>query len=276
MEPSVSPGLIKSAYNWLNKKIFQRHYNFAHSAFLTRNSIGSHWQTLDGNIEVSLQLATIFSNDPQKNSKIAFRTNDSESIEYLEVLLEASNSVQRYQDVIKVFNINKTPTYFNIQNFPIKRIYVSEEGGIFSSYDTISPTILKKKMKNNIEDKPKTLMPWSLMHNEYFNSDFTLKWGDYYNIDIYTEAKNQLKQHIVFSLCGSWGMLEYSHPKANISKIKKIKHAIVSVLINDKFIETLFWSTLLLKLISVDKDGHIKSNIKGFNAEKLSRIFGTN
>lgn len=260
MELSASPGMLLKAKEWIERKLFQKHYERSHLLYLKDRALGRLWDNIVEGIDVSYDLANIFSNDIPPTSRIAIRNTTGQKIDYIEILVTVDSYKGCQQNIITIKDMKERTYMEPLHNFPVDDVWFDERAdGFLSSYDSFTVTLKKlvidgETIKQNISKSPQ-----HPMHNDILNGQFTKKWGTVYNLNLYKEGKFQLNHHLQKLIFGEYGGAYFARAfnRRNPNLFRTIKLKLFDLFSKDAFFSKVFWLFLLLGTIKVDDNGNI-------------------
>lgn len=260
MDVSASPGMLFKFKEWIEKKLFKRHYERSHSLYLEDHSLGNYWEDIAPGVQVSLKTESVYSNLEPPLSTIAIRCKPDTKIDYLKIRVTTRSYCKETHDVIEAWDVGELPQVHKLLNFPVSDVWFDERAdGFLTSYSEIQYTIVElvsngEKVKSNFK-----LLQSTPTHYEVLNPEFVYKWGNYYSVELYKEAKIQLSYYIQIKMFGSVSNAYFLslENRRNWNLVRSIRLAILNVILKEKVLNALFWSLYLAKLVRVDDRGRI-------------------
>jgi len=216
--------------------------------YIEWQQIYKYWDNVSETVEVSVYSPNILDNDKTSLPQIAVRTNNDTEIDCIELLVEGKSGHVKYQDVLKIYNVGPLPTIICAPSIPLRSFHISEDGGYFSTLDSIS--IQRKGMGPN-EPKLKPEIIYS--DTELLNDRFIKKWDYYWNMRAIDSACGNIKSKLSYYLIQP--KILYAR-RENIPKKEMLKglarlfigKPVYFILSREFMLKTYFWLPIILRL----------------------------
>ncbi|MGN8134613.1 hypothetical protein ACTJLC_07785 [Paraburkholderia sp. 22099] len=198
----VSFGLIRgiarcvgkvAAWCWdkLTRLFMLPTYRRSHAAWLRRNSLGTSWKPLWDGVEYDISFPHPAYPEPRV-CRVAFRTHGPE-VRSADMILEVRGAGIRYQEHIRLQDINSRPIVLSLRSVPELDIALKNDEFSFSVEDYV---FLSGKfvLRDGDERSHETSLRHSLIQNWLFNDEWVNRWGRWWNCNEIKHAKRLLEE----------------------------------------------------------------------------------
>ncbi|WP_208630878.1 hypothetical protein [Ralstonia insidiosa] len=247
-------GPIRSVVLWLYNRItkFLLHstYQRSHELWAERHSLGSHWDTLCDAIEYSICFAQPTDPEP-RISRIAFRALERKA-ERLELMLEVFGGGIRYQEEIRLRDVDSSPIVRTLASVPYLDIVKLSEHGVFFTVESFKFRDCIVHYTDGQAQTRQNSLKVSLMQNWALNDTWVHRWGRWWNCNEIKYAKDNIAEYWRF-----WGGI----PPQRSSLIGRAMGARWMVTIQ-------FWLAIWSRLYFLSDEGLLESRSKNTSAKK--------
>lgn len=250
-------GLVLRALGWIKDRIllllYRRTYRRSHLIWLEHHRLGSFWKRCGQHFEYSLHLATITDSEPRQ-SKIAIRAE--KDLDELTLVFEARSGGARFQERIELLNVNQKPIVWTMAQIPVQDVpMINEDAGIRFTWSEYDISVTKLRLRDGHEVAPFKTRQSHLTHTWFLNSEWTNRWGLYWNLDAIKEAKVHLLHYWISEL-------KYLHFGREISLMQRLRRKLLSpvgrVMASDWALSSQFWVAIWSGLFVLNNESRLQ------------------
>ena len=253
----------KFALDGISKKYLLPLYERSDRLYQQRRALGAKWSPLTQYLEYSIETANIFDHLNGKKQRITLRKLKDvvTPIDSVTLLVTAHSKGFIEPERIVTGKVDEKPQLFTLHNIPIQEIFVEREG-IYTSYESMTVEVLEIISRHEPLPIHSASSPYfTPTHYSYLNEDYAEKWGYFWNLGLYTSAKEELHIAIRYffgvDLIPVWGRQR--------TLWDKIRLSICWMLTHRRVLNQIFWTALIFRVIKIDDNGEITSNLRWLN-----------
>ncbi|MBE4585672.1 hypothetical protein BOO29_11965 [Vibrio navarrensis] len=240
--------LISPFVEKISQWMFLESLNKSNEQYLEWKGVFEDWDKVSDEVEVSVYSPNVLDNDRAPLTKIAIKTNNGTVLNSVELLIQGKSGPVKYQDILKVYNVDSVPTVISAPSIPLRSFHIEKNGNYYSTLDSISIQRL------DIEPEQKSYKAVTRYSNtELLNDRFVKKWDVYWNMRAIDSACDDIYAKLNYHLVQP--KILFANPD-NISKAERLKELIrflvgrpLFFILGFKFmIKIYFWLPIILKL----------------------------
>jgi hypothetical protein len=261
---------VKFIRDAASKKYLLPLYERSDRLYRNRNALGARWEPLTEYLEYTFEMVNIFDHKNGRKQSISIRKSQNipTPIDSVTLIITAHNKGYVESERIVFDDVDEIPKVHTLQNIPITDLYVKNDG-FYPTYDHISI-----KIKDIISGGaplrcyPDVIAFWPTYFST-LNHTYTEKWGRFWNLGLFDDAKKELHKVIIY-------LLDVQHimpwsPKTIWDRIRMITCAILTYPV---VLNSIFWTAVIFHVINIDDNGDITPNARWLKslARKLLKL----
>lgn len=167
-------------------------YRRSHAKWIKRNSLGARWTPLWDGIEYDISIPHQAYAEPRR-CQVAFRAVGTH-VRTAEMVLEVRGAGLRYQEHIRLHEINNAPIVLFLGSVPQLDVRVLRENVRFTveEYVFLAGKLI---LADGTERKHEASLLCSLTQNWLFNDEWVSRWGVWWNCSEVVHAKRSIAEY---------------------------------------------------------------------------------
>ncbi|WP_155639550.1 hypothetical protein [Burkholderia multivorans] len=167
-------------------------YRRSHAVWVKRSCLGANWKPLWAGVEYDISVPHPAYPEP-RICRVAFRAPET-PVRSAEMILEVRGAGIRYQEHIRLHDINSRPIVLSLRSVPELDVELTGDNIFFSvdEYVFLSGTVV---LSDGTERKYDTSLLHSLIQNWLFNDEWVTRWGRWWNCNEVMNAKRLIAEY---------------------------------------------------------------------------------